>query len=307
MNEKRQRKILFISLAAMGVIIIILCAILIKIILFAPKTANDSSLSTSSKTTSTSSNASVSENLAPSNPKKQASSTTDKTVSKSPQKCNHNYKTQIVNPTCDKDGYTTYVCVKCGHTYQDNITPKKHNYKDYKCANCGQIDKQHTYQYLVNWILKNGTTDGNYCSIVTKDDEYMYSISYDKKYNTVTLDTSAYKKSSYEYYFYTSLVIPNISDRYTYYSSLKNLSEDSFAWKYSGTIQSRSFTENTPLSYDNFYSDIAAKPDNSNIETSRINIVLALLNAETIFTGEANGFENSGVSIKDLGFIAFAQ
>ena len=38
--------------------------------------------------------------------------------------CNHNYITEIVNPTYDNEGYTLHTCTKCGSNYKDNITEK---------------------------------------------------------------------------------------------------------------------------------------------------------------------------------------
>ena len=37
--------------------------------------------------------------------------------------CNHNYITEIVNPTYDNEGYTLHTCTKCGYSYKDNYTP----------------------------------------------------------------------------------------------------------------------------------------------------------------------------------------
>ena len=37
--------------------------------------------------------------------------------------CNHNYSTEIVNPTYDNEGYTLHKCTKCGYSYKDNYTP----------------------------------------------------------------------------------------------------------------------------------------------------------------------------------------
>lgn len=74
MNKKRERKILLISLAAMGIIVIVLCTVLIKILLFVPETGNNSSSSISSKPATNSSNATVSKNSAPPSSKDQTSS-----------------------------------------------------------------------------------------------------------------------------------------------------------------------------------------------------------------------------------------
>ena len=37
--------------------------------------------------------------------------------------CNHNYITEIVNPTYDNEGYTLHTCTKCGYSYKDNYMP----------------------------------------------------------------------------------------------------------------------------------------------------------------------------------------
>ena len=37
--------------------------------------------------------------------------------------CNHNYITEIVNPTYDNEGYTLHTCTKCGYSYKDTYTP----------------------------------------------------------------------------------------------------------------------------------------------------------------------------------------
>ncbi len=38
--------------------------------------------------------------------------------------CNHNYITEIVNPTYDNEGYTLHTCTKCGYSYKDTYTAK---------------------------------------------------------------------------------------------------------------------------------------------------------------------------------------
>jgi hypothetical protein len=49
----------------------------------------------------------------------------------------HNYTENVTEPTCTKNGYTTYTCTKCGNSYTDNSTEKLgHQYIDGKCVNC---------------------------------------------------------------------------------------------------------------------------------------------------------------------------
>ena len=299
MKYQLKIKPVYIALLSLCILLVTSSIIIINLILKAPKSSSPDNALLSSTDSITESDSQPANQ--PSQP------TVVSKVDTTSKKCKHDYYSKIIEPTCNSNGYTVHTCSKCGHSFNDAEVPAAHTYENYKCIDCGQVDKQNVYPYLVNWILENGETDGNYCTIETIDDEYRYTINYDKKYETVTLNVNIYQKSTDDYFFYTSLAIPKISDKYTYYSSLTNVSKNSFAWKYSGTIDCHSFTENTPLSYDSFYSDIFSSPDNNNLETTRINLILDLINTERVFTGEINGFQNSGISIDDLGFTSFAK
>ncbi len=52
----------------------------------------------------------------------------------------HNYKENVINPTCTEDGYTEYTC-ECGKFYRDNVTPASH--QEYalpgKKATCSEV------------------------------------------------------------------------------------------------------------------------------------------------------------------------
>ena len=51
-------------------------------------------------------------------------------------KINHNYKQNIVEPTCTTQGYTVYTCTECGNTYKgDYVATVEHSFKDYKYNN----------------------------------------------------------------------------------------------------------------------------------------------------------------------------
>ena len=64
----------------------------------------------------------------------------------------HNYTAVVTEPTCEKDGYTTYTCSTCGDSYIGNeVSALKHSYKEvvtqptceeggyttYTCSTCG--------------------------------------------------------------------------------------------------------------------------------------------------------------------------
>ena len=53
----------------------------------------------------------------------------------------HDYYQQITEPTCTEQGYTTYVCSRCGEEYVDNyVSALGHNYENGVCTRCGEPD-----------------------------------------------------------------------------------------------------------------------------------------------------------------------
>ena len=58
----------------------------------------------------------------------------------------HRYSTVVTKPTCEKEGYTTYVCNDCDYSYVTKITAAlEHTYDhefDRDCNVCGTIRKQ---------------------------------------------------------------------------------------------------------------------------------------------------------------------
>ncbi|MGN0533087.1 MAG: hypothetical protein ACI4IK_01900 [Eubacterium sp.] len=72
----------------------------------------------------------------------------------------HNYKNQVINPTCTAKGYTKHACSKCGYTYNDKyVNALGHSYRATtnkattskngsivkKCSRCGQSITQVIY------------------------------------------------------------------------------------------------------------------------------------------------------------------
>ena len=51
----------------------------------------------------------------------------------------HDYKEEIVAPTCTEEGYTKHTCTRCGDSYTDNETEALgHAYENGKCIRCGE-------------------------------------------------------------------------------------------------------------------------------------------------------------------------
>ena len=63
--------------------------------------------------------------------------------------CSHSYSSDVTEPTCTEQGYTTHTCVLCGDAYVDNYVPASHTEgewetlpdgsKELHCAVCGEL------------------------------------------------------------------------------------------------------------------------------------------------------------------------
>lgn len=65
----------------------------------------------------------------------------------------HNYETVVVEPTCDKDGYTEHTCTNCGDTYITDETPALGHTDadgDGVCDGCGY--KEPCMIKFLNWL-----------------------------------------------------------------------------------------------------------------------------------------------------------
>ena len=71
-----------------------------------------------------------------------------------PAVCSHEYISQVINPTCVLQGYTTHTCSKCSKSYTDNYkNPIGHSYvernQNYQCSTCEKYeDSGFTFQLI---------------------------------------------------------------------------------------------------------------------------------------------------------------
>ena len=213
----------------------------------------------------------------------------------------HSYTTTVKSATCTEQGYTTYTC-SCGNTYNANFVTPSHKYTNYKCSVCGDIDKEHIYEYLLNWIIENGTVDGQYSSISYIDEDGVeYNIAYQASNNII------FHMHFVEggYYRATGIIFEEISGTYKYIHRVDHLETQLRAIEFSGDIKSSNFTNNTPLSYDNYTSDIGSSVSNSELNVARYCLVDLLIVVEGLLRGQFNSPNNSGLTLKDLGFDIF--
>lgn len=105
------------------------------------------------------------------------------------EKYGHSYSEEIIEPTCTEQGYSTYVCSRCGGSYIGNYTSKLgHNYENGICTTCGEIQPEEN-------IVASGSCGDN--TTWTLDDQGVLRISgsgamYD--YDSKTIPWDGYRK-----------------------------------------------------------------------------------------------------------------
>ena len=118
----------------------------------------------------------------------------------------HSYSKKVVAATCTAKGYTVYTC-SCGDTYKGNYTNPSHSYSKYQCTKCGIHDKEHTYEFLVEYVKKVGKPFATGVSIDIYNNGNV-SLTYNAETNDLYIYTlsesgpSAYWSISLKTYFY---------------------------------------------------------------------------------------------------------
>lgn len=215
--------------------------------------------------------------------------------------CAHQYKNVTTAPTCTKQGFTTHTCIKCNYSFVDNYIPAAHRFSDYKCKACGLIDKSHTFDYLVSWVLKHGTTSADMCKMETEDG---YGIAYNASYNSIHFAWSGTGGTNGNLFLYIGIVIDKISPSYYYSATMGDLLDSSIKYyDMSGYIEPKNFTKNSPLPCNTFESAYYEKYET--LEIIREGVGDVLESADRILKGDNGRYPDSGLTIADFGFTAF--
>ena len=169
-------------------------------------------------------------------------------------------------------------------------TVHSHNYVDFKCAGCGALQDGHLSDYLISYVKKNGTANGETISIDVKVDTTLYGLTYNTsgKYFFFSLLDSEYDD-------FLSIKFTNQKDTYeiTYLQGDESTGREIY-----GTIYAPEFTGNTPISVDTYYGPDNERPNAA--ENARICTGLLL-----DFLNEFFAENNAGITLHDLGFISY--
>ncbi len=155
----------------------------------------------------------------------------------------HKYSKTIVKPTCTEKGYTLNKCF-CGKSYKTNYTSPVHNYKDYICTNCKTVDKSHAYEYLKNWVIENGEVNGAHIIFIPEINDKTYGFMYSANEDELLLCEGYY--NTYNDFVSTFIFL----DDYKYDASIGSGSNDYIE----GKLNAKSFTSNSPITYEDYNS-----------------------------------------------------
>lgn len=198
----------------------------------------------------------------------------------------HSYSTKVTAATCTEQGYTTYTCA-CGDSYVGDYTNPTHTYSKYVCSKCGAVDKAHAYEYLIEWVKKNGIADGSHVNFdyyINGDEYHRIGLTYDATNKYLYISDGTHKQGK--------LISSMLSlDRY---SCMLTFEETEVY----GYIEASEFTKNSPIINAQYKGNSADKWDF--IELTRLTTCMMIE-----WLGWCLDTYNVGITIADLGFTSY--
>lgn len=214
----------------------------------------------------------------------------------------HKYSALKTPATCKERGYTTYTCT-CGASYVGDYVNGSHEYVNNKCKYCGKVNTDGIYTDLKNWVLKNGTVNGDYISYSRSSDNYggysfeNFSLTYWNDTEKLEFCLHSPLDETYSHNFF--IYIPKAyTGNYDYISSYYYRSNGVSKYESKGFIEAAVFTKNYPLKSTSYSG--AADRQNSFLEESRVGICDALSCLSQFLKKEGIGY-----TLKELGFTNF--
>ena len=147
------------------------------------------------------------------------------------------------------------------------------------------------YEYLTNWVLDNYTKtylEGRVVSVEHISGDYVYSISYDLKYEYLYVDV-------YDDTLYFSLNLIGDPSEYTYYFEYEY---NTLTYTVEGVVNATTFTDNTSLT--NYQYD-----GPSYNQSNAISLTHAAMSTTISFFDYFLYTNNLGLSIENFGFLAY--
>lgn len=169
-------------------------------------------------------------------------------------------------------------------------TGHSHNYVDFQCTGCGAVQDGHLSDYLISYVKKNGTANGETISIDVTADTTLYGLTYNTtgKYFFFSLLDSEYD----------DFLSIKFTDQKDTYEIAYLQGDEATGREIYGTIYAPEFTKNTPIAVDDYYGPDDERPNAA--ENARICTVLML-----DFLKQFLVENNVGITLSDLGFTTY--
>lgn len=164
-----------------------------------------------------------------------------------------------------------------------------HSYSNYKCTKCGEVDYDHAYEYLCDWLLVNGQTYAEYVYIENRTSSESVSIQYYPSYGKISLSYFTYDGN---YSILTSIYIYSDSDVASY------ISGNDYC-KIKGYIDMSTFTPKYPLSCT------SCDPGYFETEYNMVENTRERINTLLNGTRELLDLYDVGIILADLGFKSY--
>lgn len=166
-----------------------------------------------------------------------------------------------------------------------------HTYSKYKCTKCGEVDKAHAYEYLIEWVKKNGEVDGSHVNFdyYLEDDEYVrFSLTYEANRNCLYLNLGEFISGNKDNYLYCAVYL----DDYSYFFSYQDY------YEVFGYLDASKHTNNSPITYEYY----EGSSENKHL----------MIGSARVFSNELINWldwcleeYDVGITIQDLGFKSY--
>lgn len=191
-------------------------------------------------------------------------------------------------------------------TAKPTTTAHKHTYSTkYVCTGCGEIDKSHAYEYLREWVKQNGKVEADVVSIreylngSTDNTVWVYGIYYSAQTDNIAVQVDFFDHNDLTNSFIVDIDLSSKTKKFPYWSKYGDPLGNPLEAAY-GVIDGKTYTENSPISWDTYTGSENPFAKNDFFENTRKFVKDAILFLDgflILYVPE--------IDIKDIGFEIF--
>lgn len=177
-----------------------------------------------------------------------------------------------------------------------------HTYVNYVCSGCGTVDKSCAYEYLTEWVKKNGKVHGEFVSVYEYDYDHednttwQYGISYSASMDYLYVSSAFYDDNNERNNLNIIIYLSSKTKNFDYQSSA-GTTQNRLAYA-KGKIDGKTYTTNSPITCEEY--DGVLSNRSIFLEDIRIMAKVAILFLDDYLTRMV-----PEIDIKDIGFANF--